>query len=160
MMSEPIPPISISSGDLSRLKKVAVEAVSKRHPIGRFLLSELERATVHEPAVASNRCARLDDWVTFRADENEPLESRVLVLPDGFRNSTLHLSVLSPLGAALIGLHAGSRIRYVGFDGVPHIAAVENLEPPAGVISLLQRRSMKPAHQTDNNPDRPGPTAA
>lgn len=161
MMSEPIPPISIASGDFNRLKKVAVEAVSKRHPIGRFLLSELERATVHEPASVPDRCARLDDWVTFRADENEPLESRVLVLPDGFRNSALHLSVLSPLGAALIGLHAGSRMRYVGFDGVSHIAAVENFDPPGGVISLLQHRTMKSAHPSDNNnPDRPGPTAA
>lgn len=160
MMSEPIPPVSIASGDFSRLKRVAVEAVSKRHPIGRFLLSELERATVHEPAIVPDLCARLDDWVTFRADENEPLESRVLVLPDGFRNIAIHLSVLSPLGAALIGLRAGSRMRYVGFDGVSHIAAVENFDPPRGVISLLQRRSMKSAHQTDNNPDRPGPTAA
>lgn len=161
MMSEPIPPVSIASGDFSRLKKVAVEAVGNRHPIGRFLLSELERATVHEPAFAPDRCARLDDWVTFRADENEPMESRVLVLPDSFRNNTLHLSVLSPLGAALIGLRAGSRMHYVGFDGAPHIAVVENLDPPAGVISLVQRRSMRTAYRTDNNnPDRPGPTAA
>ena len=107
MISEPIPPVSIASCDLNRLKRLAVEAVSKRHPIGRFLLTEIERATVYEPAFAPERCVRLDDWVTFRADENEPLESRILVLPDNFRNSTLHLSVLSPLGAALIGLHAG-----------------------------------------------------
>ena len=161
MMSEPIPPVSIASGDLNRLKRLAVEAVSKRHPIGRFLLTEIERATVYEPAFAPERCVRLDDWVTFRADENEPLESRILVLPDNLRNSTLHLSVLSPLGAALIGLHAGSRIRYVGFDGVPHITMVENLDQPAGVISLLQRRSMRSSQRADNNnPDRPGPTAA
>lgn len=160
MMSEPIPPISIASGDLSRLKQVAVEAVNNRHPVGRFLLSELERATVYEPASAPGRCVRLDEWVTFRADDNEPLESRILVLPESFRNNTLHLSILSPLGAALIGLRTGSRIRYAGIDGVPHIAAVESLDPPAGVISLVQRRSMRLAHQPDNNPDRPGPTAA
>ena len=47
MMSEPIPPVSIASGDLNRLKRLAVEAVSKRHPIGRFLLTEIERATVY-----------------------------------------------------------------------------------------------------------------
>lgn len=161
MMLEPIPPISIASGDLSRLTPVAVEAVNNRHPIGRFLLSELERATVYEPASAPGRCVRLDEWVTFHADENERLESRVLVLPENFRNNTLHLSVLSPLGAALIGLRVGSRMRYVGIDGTPHVATVESLDPPAGVISLLQRRSMRLAHRTDNNnPDRPGPTAA
>ena len=73
----------------------------------------------------------------------------------------LPISLTIAAGAALIGLHAGSRIRYVGFDGVPHIAMVENLDPPAGVISLLQRRSMRSSQRADNNnPDRPGPTAA
>lgn len=162
MMSNAIPPVSIASGDLHGLKQVAVQAVNSRHPIGRFLLSELDRATVYDPSAAPSQCVRLNEWVTFRADEGEPLESRVLVLPGNFRNNQMHLSVLSPLGAALVGLHAGARMRYAGIDGVEHVATVESLDPPAGVISLLQRRDKKKFSGIDehDNPDHPGPTAA
>jgi regulator of nucleoside diphosphate kinase len=161
MMSNSIPPVSIASGDLRPLKQVAVQAVNSRHPIGQFLLSELDRATVYDPSAVPSRSVRLNEWVTFRADDGEPVESRVLVLPGDFRNNQMHLSVLSPLGAALVGLHAGARIRYAGIDGVKHTATVENLDPPAGVVSLLQRRDMKNfARANEENPDPSGPTAA
>ncbi len=109
MMTNTMPPVSIASTDLRRLKQVAARALQDRHPVGRFLFSELERASACAPD-ASDRCVRLDEWVTFRADEDGPLESRMLVLPDNFRSSTVHLSVLSPLGAALLGLQAGARM--------------------------------------------------
>jgi regulator of nucleoside diphosphate kinase len=159
MMTD-MPPVNIASADLPRLKQVAARALQDRHPVGRFLFSELERASACAPE-ASHRCVRLDEWVTFRADEGGRLESRMLVLPESFRSSTLHLSVLSPLGAALLGLQAGARMPYVGIDGVPHVAVVESLDPPEGVVSLNRWRSTKSApHIDDNNPDGPGPTAA
>lgn len=160
MMSAQIPPISIASEDFNALRQVAVRALEDRHPISRFLVSELERADIHE-STAPFRCVRLDGWVTFRADEGQPLESRVLVLPEKFRTGQLHVSVLSPLGAALVGLHAGSSMPYAGIDGVPHIVTVESLDPPAGVISLQQHRAMKFVSRNDgNDPHPPGPTAA
>lgn len=160
MMSAQIPPISIASEDFNVLRQVAVRALEDHHPVSRFLASELERADIHEPA-APLRCVRLNDWVTYRADEGQPLESRVLVLPEKFRTGQLHVSVLSPLGAALVGLRAGSRMPYTGIDGVHHIVTVESLDPPAGVISLRQHRAMKfVSRDNSNDPDRPGPTAA
>jgi regulator of nucleoside diphosphate kinase len=159
MMTDTMPPISIASADLRRLKQVAVRALQDRHPVGRFLFSELERANACAPE-ASDRCVRLDEWVTFRADQDGAPESRMLVLPDNFRSSTVHLSVLSPLGAALLGLQAGARMPYVGIDGVPHLAVVESLDPPDGVVSLRQWRSTKSSVHIDDNPNGPGPTAA
>ncbi|HAP46433.1 MAG TPA: hypothetical protein DCR30_03695 [Afipia sp.] len=159
MMSAPVPPISIASEDFYLLRQIAVRALEERHPVSSFLVSELNRADVHDTAPL--RCVRLDDWVTFRADQGMPLDSRMLVLPAKFRSSHLHVSVLSPLGAALIGLHAGSSMPYVEIDGVRHIVTVENLVPPAGVVSLQQHRAMKfAARGGGNDPDRPGPTAA
>ncbi len=158
MMAD-MPPISIAFTDLRRLKQVAVRALQDRHPVGRFLSSELERASACAPE-ASSRCVRLNEWVTFRADEGGSPDSRMLVLPEDFRSSTLHLSVLSPLGAALLGLQAGARMPYVGIDGVPHLAVVESLDPPDGVVSLRQWRSAKSSPHIDDNPDGPGPTAA
>lgn len=160
MMSGHIPPISIAVSDFRLLKQIAARAIEDQHPVSRFLFSELERADIHEDA-SPPRCVRLDDWVTFRADEGQPLESRVLVLPEKFRTGQLHVSVLSPLGAALLGLHAGASMPYAGIDGVRHVATVDSLSPPKGIVSLQQHRARKfTSHRDGNNPDRPGPTVA
>lgn len=161
MTPEPIPPVSIASGDIVRLKRIAEQAVNNRHPIGSFLLSEIERASVYEPAAVPLDCVRLDEWVAFRADNEEPLQSRILVTPENFRNNSYHVSVLSPLGAALVGLRVGASMRYIGSDGTSHTATVVGLDPPDGVVSLMQRRSRGSAPPPDNEPPEfPGPTAA
>jgi regulator of nucleoside diphosphate kinase len=159
MIQDHAPSISIASADFGRLQELALRALTARDPVGHFLFSELERATV-ETAATPPLAVRLDEWVTFRADDGAPRESRVLVLPENFRSSSLHLSVLSPLGAALIGLRPGARMPYRGMDGASHVATVESLSPPDGVVSLRQRRSTLVRIIDDNNPDDDGPTAA
>ncbi|MEZ5765112.1 MAG: GreA/GreB family elongation factor [Xanthobacteraceae bacterium] len=160
MISEQIPPVRIAESDLHLLKQIAAEALEARHPVSHFLVAELERAEISSSAAAAGS-VHLDGWVTFRADADMPSESRRLVLPEKFRDTRLHVSVLSPLGAALIGLPVGARMPYAGIDGTRRIVTVENLDPPEGVISLQHRRAMKGLAPPDgNNPDRPGPTAA
>ncbi|ABE38090.1 GreA/GreB family elongation factor [Rhodopseudomonas pseudopalustris] len=154
------PPVSIASRDFGRLRQIAVQALASRDPVGRFLFSELERAVVID-SPAPPLTVRLDDWVTFRADDDQPLESRILVLPGHYRRNALHLSVLSPVGAALVGLRPGARMHYQGVDGVQHVATVESLEPPEGVISLMQRRSARARPPSSgDHPNGTGPTAA
>lgn len=160
MMNEQLPPIRIAANDFYLLKLAAVQAVKDRNPVCHFLVSELERADVVESADPL-RCVRLDHWVTFRADDIMLLESRIPVLPENFRSSHLHVSILSPLGAALIGVPVGSRMPYLGIDGASHVLTVESLEPPLGVISLQQHRAMRAVLRTDDNEPGPrGPTAA
>ena len=160
MMTEHLPPVRIAANDFHLIKRAAMRALEDRNPVSRFLLSELERADVVESADPL-RCVRLDNWVTFRADDGLLLDSRIPVLPENFRSSHLHVSILSPLGAALIGLPVGARLPYVGVDGVSHMLTVESLEPPLGVISLQQHRAMRSMLRTDDNEPGPrGPTAA
>jgi regulator of nucleoside diphosphate kinase len=51
---------------------------------------------------------RINEWVTYRVDGSRQSESRVLVYPDELRNDQIGLSVLSPLGAALLGVSIGA----------------------------------------------------
>lgn len=39
-----------------------------------------------------------------------------------------HLSIMSPLGAALSGLRVGSRMPYVDLDGALHLVTVEAID--------------------------------
>jgi regulator of nucleoside diphosphate kinase len=160
MMNEQLPPIRIGANDFHLLKLAAMQAVEDSNPVCSFLVSELERAELVESS-APLRCVRLDNWVTFRADDGLLLESRIPVLPENFRSNHLHVSILSPLGAALIGVPVGSRMPYVGIDGISHVLTVESLEPPLGVISLQQHRALRSMLRNDDNEPGPrGPTAA
>jgi hypothetical protein len=49
---------------------------------------------------------------------------------------------------------------YRGIDGTPHVATVESLSPPDGIVSLRQRRSALARINDDHTPDDDGPTAA
>ncbi len=126
----PLPPVSIPEPDCRRLNDVVREAAADRHPVAAFLACELSRAIVlpeHEfPADA----VALDRWVAFRPDRGWQPERRLLVCPQDYRLAELHLSVLSPLGAALIGLRVGSEIPYRSIEGVRHLATVESLGAP------------------------------
>lgn len=162
MIPDSIPPVAIPAADYSRLEQVAAQALEEQHPVAAFLMSELRRAEVCDElppgTVAVNR------WVTYRIDRGWPPESRKLVCPEDFKNADAQLSILSPIGAALLGLRTGSRMPYLSIEGVFHVASVDSLDPPLGVLSLLQLPRKKPRPPINpydpNDPDDPGPAAA
>jgi hypothetical protein len=103
-MSEYLPPIIIARPDYARLERVAVDALRKRHPVSGFLLSEIRRADVRDAYKVPRGVARLNEWVTYRIDDIERTESKILVCSEEFRCTELNLSVLSPLGVAVLGM--------------------------------------------------------
>jgi regulator of nucleoside diphosphate kinase len=60
-MAEHLPPITIARPDYERLKPLAEDAVRKRHPVGRFLMSEISRAVVFETNKMPDGIACLDE---------------------------------------------------------------------------------------------------
>lgn len=123
----PLPPVSVPEPDRSRLDEVVRQAAADRHPMAAFLACELSRATVVPADEFPTDTVALDRWVTFRSDRNWQADRRLLVCPEDYKSARLHLSVLSPLGAALIGLRIGSQIPYRSIEGVRHVATVEGL---------------------------------
>jgi hypothetical protein len=90
-----------------------------RHPMAPFLRSEVHRAIVLDDNEHREDIAGLNVWVTYQVD-GRPAESRLLVHPDDHVADDLQLSVLSPTGAALIGIRAGDRMPFASADGHPH----------------------------------------
>jgi regulator of nucleoside diphosphate kinase len=86
----------------------------------------------------------------------------MLVYPDDYRNADSQLSVLSPVGAALVGLRAGSRMPYFSIEGALHVATAESLDPPVGLLSLLRLPAGDDvqAKAVRSDPDDSGPSAA
>ena len=90
-------------------------------------------------------------------------ESKILVCPDELRNDQIELSVLSPLGAAVLGMSIGQRIKFFSIEGGLHSVIVEDVVAPAGaplLFPLKARRKASRASTGSRGPDDDGPQAA
>ncbi len=155
----PLPPVSIPEPDCRRLDDVVRQAAADRHPVAAFLACELSRANVLSADEFPADTVTLDRWVTFRFDRGWRPERRLLVCPQDYQLAELHLSVLSPLGAALIGLRVGSEIAYRSIEGVRHVASVESLgappfSKPEERYRIMNRKELPPITLTRSDCDR------
>ena len=119
------PPLQIWAPDLHRLRRLADSAENAGHPAAYFLLSELHRANPYDGREPPAFAVSVNSWVTFSIDDSSTVKRRLLVLPEDCVDANSHLSVLSPIGAALVGLPQGSRMPYVDFDGEIKVVTVK-----------------------------------
>jgi len=104
----PKPAITVSSRDLERLE--AVLATLPFDAAARTQLrSELDRADVLAPEQMPANVVTMNSVVRFRTGAGESFQ-RALVYPRDARADGEHVSVLAPVGAAMLGLTVGDSI--------------------------------------------------
>ena len=157
MIALSLPPIAIPSIDILRLKRVTDHAVYGFHPVGNFLRSEIDRASIHPPSTMPD-CVRLDEWVDFRPDDGDPMRSAILVMPEKFWSYRRHVSILSPVGAALLGLRGGDRMPYVDGAGKSCTLSVIRVQTPD--VKPFAPDKSKEWHTSWNDAPPDGPEAA
>ena len=138
-MSRVLPPVIIPAPDYARLERLARAAWSDQHPTARFLLSEIHRARVVDDSICRQNIVTLNRWVTYRLDLGH-YESRILVHPEDYVSSERQLSVLSPVGTALIGIKVGDRMPYLRIEGAFHVVIAVSVNPPVKIISFAQNK--------------------
>lgn len=110
------PAIFIAAADYDRLTAMA-ESVARREPeTAAFLLSELERASIEAPPV-NNPVVTMGSHVRFRDDTSGRVLDAQLVYPDRADPGAHRISILTPVGAALIGLSEGQAMQWRGRGG-------------------------------------------
>ena len=162
-MTEDMPPITVARRDHARLERLAVNALRERHPVSGFLLSGIRRAMVCDANKMPYGVARLNEWVTYRIDGSKQTESKIVVCPNEFRNAQISLSVLSSLGAAVLGMSVGNCIKFVSIEGGLHCVIVEDVVAPPGAplsFSLKVRSEASQFPREPRGPDDEGPKAA
>ena len=122
-----LPAITLASSDHERLVNLA-DALADRDPAAADqLAAELDRARV----VADDRLAqgtvRMGAVVRFSLDGAEPRTVR-LVYPGEADIEQGRISVLTPVGAALIGLAVGQSISWTARDGRKHQLTVVKVQ--------------------------------
>jgi regulator of nucleoside diphosphate kinase len=146
-MSRALPPVIIPVPDYARLEQLARAAWSDQHPAASFLLSGIRRArAVNEPICRRDEIVTLNRWVTYRFDR-APFESRILVHPEDYFSSKRQLSVLSPVGAALIGIKVGVCMPYLSIKGAFHVVIAVSIGPPVN-FAFVRVRCTAGANQT------------
>jgi regulator of nucleoside diphosphate kinase len=107
-----LPPISLRLSDVDRLRNLA-EAASEKYPqTTDFLSREIERAEVLPDARMLPGLVTMNSEVTFRDDISTQERTVTLVYPEAADVESGKISVLTPIGAALIGLSAGQTIEF------------------------------------------------
>jgi regulator of nucleoside diphosphate kinase len=106
------PPIVLTASDRKRLFVLLGAApATVNTEIACFLREEIERADVAPDDVAPNSVVRLGCDVKFVDHTDARLRQAQLVVPEEAQRRHC-ISVLSPIGSALIGLGPGQSIRW------------------------------------------------
>ena len=122
MTRNDLPAITLLPEDLSRLDLLTGRLPACRGAARRLLA----RARVLSSADPPSELVAMHATVRFRDDAAQRIEAATIVCPGEKTDGTGRISVVTPKGAALIGLSEGQSIEYEADDGA------------AGRLTLLQ----------------------
>jgi regulator of nucleoside diphosphate kinase len=127
------PSIAVTRTDHERLTRLA-ESMSARNPEGaEGLFAELDRARVVADTSIAPGVVRMGSTLRFSTNAAESRQV-TLVFPGEADIAEGKVSILTPIGAALIGLSAGQSIDWTARDGRTHRLTVESVEAPGVVV--------------------------
>ena len=126
------PDIIVSTVDFERLESLIGAAPPASSAMAE-LLEELKRADVVEPHEIPPSVVTMNSTVRFTVGPRKEELCRTLVYPRDVTDSST-ISVLSPVGSALLGLSVGSRIEWPSPTGEPLlIEIIDVIHRPNGM---------------------------
>jgi regulator of nucleoside diphosphate kinase len=111
------PPIVVSSLDMERLEHLLDSLPAAQAGIRAALLDELARAELVEPEDMPDDVVTMNSRVRFVLDGGPEEFDMSLAYPKDVNGAADKLSVLTPVGDALLGLKAGDSIDWTRPDG-------------------------------------------
>lgn len=106
-----LPPITLTRADRERLVRLVNASMDRFPETADYLAREIERARIVTPQ-RSGSFVTMGSTVEFRDDVTGHARRVILVYPDQADVSAGKISVLTPIGAALIGLSKDQSIEW------------------------------------------------
>lgn len=123
------PPIIVSNLEHSKLVTLAELAARTNPAVAEELLAEMDRAMIVDDHTMPPQIVRMGSIVEFRSNSSQ--SGRVtLVYPHEADIAFNNVSVLTPIGAALIGLSVGQSITWITSDGRERELTILKVEQP------------------------------
>jgi regulator of nucleoside diphosphate kinase len=123
-----VPQIIVSNADYERLTDLANASLQRQPAVAQELLDEMDRAKVVDAAAVPADVVRMGSTVTFKSDDGHK-RTMTLVYPADESLDLHRISVMTPIGAALIGLGVGQSISWTARDGRRHELTVLKVKP-------------------------------
>jgi regulator of nucleoside diphosphate kinase len=111
------PRVILDEAYVDRLQGLASAAARRSPEVAERLLHEIDRATVLPSQKVPSNVVNIGSTVTFRDDVSGREQTVTLVLPADADIDQRRVSVVTPIGAALIGLEEGAHIDWETRDG-------------------------------------------
>lgn len=125
-----LPQIVIGEADHDRLSNLVIAANATLPDVADFLERELTRARVVAPAALPQGVVTMGSEVTFRDEQSGQVRKVRLVYPKDEDIDNGRLSILTPVGAALLGLRAGQAIDWRTRAGLDRALTVLEVSQP------------------------------
>ncbi|MGE4373039.1 MAG: nucleoside diphosphate kinase regulator [Xanthobacter sp.] len=113
-----LPAIVLNEEDHERLTGLATAALDRNPDVAEELLKELERARVVHNRRLPAKAIRMGSTVTYSSDGTS--RTVTLVYPGEADIAAGRISIMTPIGAALIGLSEAQSITWMARDGRRH----------------------------------------
>ena len=121
-----VPQIVVSNADYDRLIDLANASQARLPEVAEELLAEMDRAKVVDDTKVPQNVVRMGSTVTFKSDDGH-VRTLKLVYPADESLDEHRISVMTPVGAALIGLAVGQSISWTARDGKHHRLTVTDV---------------------------------
>jgi regulator of nucleoside diphosphate kinase len=129
------PRIHLPASESDLVAGLALHIEDRQPLVAAMLLEEIERAELHEPGTLPRDAIILGSQVDFVDDKSGQLRKVMLVLPALANIAEGRISILTPMGAALYGLRAGSSINWPDLRGNRRrITIVRVVQPEEGAV--------------------------
>lgn len=133
-----LPKITVSQSDHERLSKLASAMLERIPDVAEELLSELDRARVVSDRSMRPNTARMGSTLEYRSDDGQQRQV-TLVFPVEADIAQGKVSILTPIGAALIGLTEGQSITWSARDGRRRQLTVLSVKQPDRTADPIAR---------------------
>jgi len=118
------PPIHLSEADYDVIADLAL-AMQKRAPdLATLILDEINRAKIHGEGKLPADVVTLGSEVAYLDDSTGEERRLRLVLPQDADIAAERISVMTPVGAGLIGMSVGREISWPTPDGRPRVLRI------------------------------------
>ena len=124
------PTIFINADHQARIEALAERAMERNPALANRLLDEIARARIVAPADFPRTAADVGSRVTYRDETTGLKRAVVLVFPEDFNVTRQHVSVVTPLGVALLGLQKGQEFYWDARANPQWKLTVTNVEAP------------------------------
>ena len=124
------PPIHISESDYDRIADVALRMAGRAPELSALIMDELDRARLHSARALPRDVVSLNSEVEFVDTATGACRRVRLILPPDAVSDVECLSVLTPVGAGLIGMREGREIDWPHRDGRPRVLKILEVRQP------------------------------